>query len=336
MGKRYNNLLEQVASIDNLRRAYKKTRKGKRYTSSYLLFREDEEENLLRLREEILDGTYQRGEYYNFTVRDPKERVIFALPFRDRVVQQAIHLIIEPIFDKTFYYHSYSCRKNKGTHRGVQETQKILREVKKEYRVVYYLKTDFRKYFYNIDGKILLSELKRKIKDEALLSLINKFDSFDRTGIAVGNLLSQLFSNVYGNILDRFVKTKMKVKHYIRYADDCVFISHSKEELRKIQRIVERFTGLFMKLALSRWYIDSTEKKPLNFLGYRITEDYMLLRKSSVVRSRRKMKHFIKTKNDEKLKTFISSWKGHLQWASTYNLKQTLNKEHNAWRIQYQ
>jgi retron-type reverse transcriptase len=336
MGKRYYNLLEKVASIENLRLAYKKTRRGKRYTTHYLLFREHEEENLLQLREEILSGSYKRGNYYSFTVRDPKERVIYALPFRDRVVQQAIHIVIEPIFDKTFYNHSYSCRKEKGVHVGVRRTQRFLRSEKKQHGKCFYLKMDFRKYFYSIDKTILFREIYKKVKDVALLKLINKFDGFRGKGIAVGNLLSQLFSNVYGNILDKFIKDKLKIQKYVRYADDTVIISHDKNYLRKIQRIIEKFVSLFMKLKLSRWHIGNEDNKPLNFLGYRISYEFTLLRKRSVIRSKRKLKFYLKTHQKEKLKMFIASWKGHLKWASSYNLKQNLNKQYNAWPIQYQ
>jgi retron-type reverse transcriptase len=336
MGKRYYNLLEKVASIENLRLADRKTRKGKRHTTQYLLFREHEEENLLQLREEILSGNYKRGDYYSFTVRDPKERVIYALPFRDRVVQQAIHIIIEPIFDKTFYNHSYSCRKGKGVHIGVINTQKFLRSEKKQFGKCFYLKMDFRKYFYSIDKAILFKELFKKVKDVSLLKIINKFDGFKGKGISVGNLLSQLFSNVYGNILDKFIKEKLKIKKYVRYADDTVIISHNKNYLRKIQKIIERFVSLFMKLKLSKWSIENEDAKPLNFLGYRISYEFLLLRKRSIVRSRRKIKFYIKTHHHKKLQTFLSSWKGHLMWASTYNLKQSLNKQYNAWTIQYQ
>ncbi len=336
MGKKYNNLLEKVTDINNLRKAFHLTSKGKRLTTGFLIFKEHLEENLLLLQKEIKEGSYQRGEYYTFEVRDPKQRTIFALPFRDRVVQQAIYLIIEPIFDKTFYYHSYACRKNKGVHNGVREIKSTINKLRETVKEVYYLKIDFRKYFYNIDKTILLKEIMRKIRDKSLLRLIEKFDGFIGVGIAVGNLLSQLFANIYGNIFDRFVKYKLKFKHYFRYVDDSVFIDTDKNELQKIKRIVERFCSLYMKMKFSKWYIDKIERKPLNFLGYRISYKYILLRKRSVIASRRKIKFYIKTHQKEKLKRFIASWKGHLQWANTFNLKQTLNKQHNAWRIIYQ
>lgn len=326
MGKKHNNLLEQVASIDNLRKAYKKTSKGKRYTVGYLIFKEHEEENLLKLQKELLNNTYDRGEYYNFKVRDPKERIISSLPFRDRIVQQAIHLIIEPIFDKTFYNHSYSCRKFKGVHKGVDTIQKMMNKIKQSHGVVFYLKIDFKKYFYSIDNKILFKELHKKIKDVRLLKIINKFDKFKGKGISVGNLLSQLFSNVYGNILDRFIKTKLKIGPYYRYADDSVILSHDKKFLIETLHKIRRFVSLYMKLDFSKWYIDNIKTKPLNFLGYRLSFNYKLLRKRSVQSMKRKIKSYLKHNRIDKLNRSILSWRGHVKHANSKNLLHYLDK----------
>ena len=82
----------------------------------YWLFSMVKEEELLRATEEIQNLTYRQGEYKIFKVFEPKERLIMALPFYDRVVQHMICNAIQPVFENGFYYHSYACRSGKGMH----------------------------------------------------------------------------------------------------------------------------------------------------------------------------------------------------------------------------
>ncbi len=325
MSKRYKNLFDSIVDINNLRLAYTKTvRGGNRYTNAHLRFKEYLETNLYLLQQSLIKGTYTPGPYYCFYVYEPKQREIKALPFKDRVVQHAINNILEPIFEKLFYSCSYACRKNKGTHKGVQHVQAKLRKLSLN-GPVYYLKMDFRKYFHSIDKEILLVEIKRKINDEKVINLLRIFHN-NIKGIPIGNLLSQLFANIYGHIFDRFVKTKLKIKHYFRYMDDTVILSTSEKELKLYQRKLSLFSFLFMKLHFSKWYINSISK-PLNFLGYRITAKYKLIRKDSVIRAKRKIKIYKNKQNIEKLNKFINSWIGHAKSANCFNLIKSLEIE---------
>lgn len=325
MGKRYKNLFEKIVEIDNLRDAYKKALKGgNRYTVAHLKFKENLETNLYLLQRSLKNGTYRHGEYSSFVVFEPKRRVIHSLPFRDRVVQHAINTIVEPIFETMFYSFSYACRKERGTHKGVKDTQARIRELSKNGNV-YYLKMDFSKYFASIDPSTLISQIKKKISDKRVLKVLQLFINKD-LGIPIGNLLSQLFANIYGHIFDRFIKTRLHVKNYFRYMDDTVILSNSKKELIRYQKVLKKFSGIFMKLKFSKWHINPISK-PLNFLGYRITQNYKLIRKTSVVRAKRKVKHYVRTKQTEQLKMFLASWGGHLLSADSYNLKQNIKQE---------
>lgn len=107
-----------MADYGNIQIAYNKARKCKRYRKDVLIFTKEKEENLERVRRELLELSYEPGEYRYFKVYEPKERQIMALPFYDRVVQHAINNVIEPIFSRRFLYHSYACRKEKGMHRA--------------------------------------------------------------------------------------------------------------------------------------------------------------------------------------------------------------------------
>jgi len=325
VGKRYKNLFEQIVDIDNLRDAYKKALKGgNRYTLAHLKFKENLETNLYLLQRSLMDGTYRHGEYNSFVVYEPKRRVIYSLPFRDRVIQHAINTIIEPIFEKMFYSFSYACRKERGTHKGVKDTQARIRKLSKNGQV-YYLQMDFRKYFASINPSVLITQIKKKISDKKVLSLLVLFIDKNK-GIPIGNLLSQLFANIYGHIFDRFVKTSLHVKSYFRYMDDTVILSNCKEELIRYQKVLQKFSGIFMKLQFSKWQINSITK-PLNFLGYRITPTYKLIRKNSVVRAKRKVKYYSRTNQIDSLKMFLASWGGHLRSADSFNLKNQIKME---------
>jgi len=317
--------MDKIVDIDNLRNAYHKTVKGgNRFTIGHLHFKEYLETNLYLLQKQIINEIYKVGNYKEFKVYEPKERIIKALPFRDRVVQHAISNVTEPIFEKTFYSCSYACRKNKGIHKGVKNVQAAIRRLSKQGRV-YYLKMDFSKYFHSIAIDILFTEIQKKINDKKLLVLLRQFVN-QKTGIPIGNLLSQLFANIYGNIFDRFIKTKLKAKHYFRYMDDTVILSNDNKKLKRYQKILKKFSGIFMRLKFSKWHINSISK-PLNFLGYRISANYKLIRRDSVIRAKRKIKRYKQLGQTEKLEKFLSAWLGHIKHADSYNLINFIQKE---------
>jgi len=149
----YNNLMPSIASIENLRLAYKKTANAKKMTFGYLEFKEYKELNLKTIQEELLNGSYKIGEYRHFTIYEPKPRLVSALNFKDRLVQHALVGIIEPIFEATFLPNTFACRVNLGTHAGVRYIQS---ELRKPTGNQYYLKTDFSKFFPSVDHNILL------------------------------------------------------------------------------------------------------------------------------------------------------------------------------------
>lgn len=121
--KRYGNLYEQIYDFENLYQAYLKARKNKRYRAEVLEFSANLEENLIQIQNELIWKMYQVGRYREFYVYEPKKRLIMALPFKDRVVQWAMYLVLNPLFNKTFIEHSYACRVGKGTHRAADKLQ---------------------------------------------------------------------------------------------------------------------------------------------------------------------------------------------------------------------
>lgn len=325
MGRKYKNIFDKIVDIDNIRDAYLKTCKGKnKYSRGHLIFKENLEYNLYRIQQELIKEKYKTGNYYTFEVFEPKKRIISALPFKDRVVQHSINNIIEPIFERTFYSCSYGCRKNKGVHKGVIEVQATIRRLSSENKKLYCLKMDFKKYFASINPIVLKKEIENKIKDNRTLRIIYLFIS--KYGVKIGNLLSQLLANVYGHIYDRFVKIKLKVKNYFRYVDDSIIISNDKNYLITIQKKIKKFIGIFLKLNFSRWSIEDVQEKSINFLGYRIRKTSKLIRKSSLTNAKRKIKKYLRYNQKEKLRSFLGSWHGHIQWADNKKLKLHLQR----------
>jgi retron-type reverse transcriptase len=126
--KRFGDLYGKIVTFDNLLLAYYKARKGKRSNDNVAAFEANLEYELFQLHEELQCRTYQPGAYKTFKIYDPKERMISAAPFRDRVVHHALCNIIEPIFEGTLIYDTYANRKGKGTHRAQSRYSKILSE----------------------------------------------------------------------------------------------------------------------------------------------------------------------------------------------------------------
>lgn len=317
MGKKYKNLKEQICSWDNLLLAYKKTCKGKRYTRSFLQFQEYDLINLKRIQQGLIDGSYQMDPIKEFYVFEPKSRLIKALSFRDRVVQHAICNIIEPIFDKTFLSNSYACRKGKGTHAGVKDIQSVLRKYPEK---KYFLKTDFSKFFHSIQYDTLFEIIRNKIKCSFTIEILRKMLPVGGSGLPIGWLISQLFANVYANTLDSYLQFELKVKHWFRYMDDIIVIHEDPKYLVEIKDLIKEFISNNLGLTFSKWSVKLVSKG-INYLGYRVWNNYKLIRKDSVKRAKQKLNKY--TGNE--LNKFIGSWNGHIQWADCYNLKRSLN-----------
>ena len=334
MGRKYRNLFEKIVNIDNLRDAYTKTVKGgNRYTQGHLKFKENLESNLYILQQQMISETYEVGEYHEFKVYEPKVRIIHSLPFRDRVVQHAINNVIEPIFERTFYSTSYACRKNKGTHKGINKVQSELRKMEKKNESFYFLKMDFSKYFHSIHSELLKQKIAKKITDRKTQRIFFKF--INEKGVAIGNLLSQLCANIYGHVFDTFIKTKLKIKKYYRYMDDTVILHRSKRFLQKTLKKLEKFIKIFMRIKFSKWFIQKSGVSFLDFLGMRMKAKYKLLRKNSVVRAKRKIKRFLRLELYDSLRMFLASWLGHATRSDSFNLLNLLKMEiENARRLQ--
>lgn len=332
--KTEKHLLELICTESNFLKAYKKARKCKRFRQEVMKFEADREINLLLALEDLRGGTYTAGKYFVFKVYEPKERLIMALPFYDRVIQHSINNVIEPLFEKRFIYHSYACRKDKGAHLASDTLSKWLYNLQvRQKKKIFCIKGDIHHYFESIDHEILKKEIRRYISDKEVLKLLDHIIDHngiypDGTGIPVGNLTSQLFANVYLNILDHYVKNVLHIKYYIRYMDDFIILSESVDELRDVLAKIGKFVNDELKLELNPKTTIIAAKNGVDFVGYRHFPTFKIMRKGATRRLKDQIKAFESGEVDiTHFDRSIQSRLGHMKHADTYHLQEDIKNQ---------
>ncbi|MEI8142849.1 MAG: reverse transcriptase/maturase family protein [Chitinophagia bacterium] len=276
--KRWNNLFEQITSLENLQLADQKAAKGKAFQKGVQEHFRNRDTNLYNLRETLLAGNFITSAYSTFTIYDPKEREISSLPFYpDRIVHHAVMNVLEPLFVSFFTKDTYSCIKERGIHTAANAVKKALTDCD---NTTYCLKLDIKKFYPSVDNTTLKQLLKRKIKDQQLISLLDSIiDS--APGLPIGNYLSQYFANFYLTYFDHYVKENLGVKYYFRYADDMVILSRSKVFLHKILAEITKYLDQELKLVVKENYqIFPVTVRGIDFVGYKFFPTHTLLRKS--------------------------------------------------------
>ena len=358
-----------IFSLENIHRQYLQCRRNKRNTLNALRFEYDLEENLVRLQEELEARTYTSSRSVCFVLKQPKLREIFAADFRDRVVHHILVDYLEKIWEPLFIHDSYACRKGKGTHRAVKKLQTFMRRVSRNgTRRAYFMHLDIQGFFLHINKEVLYQIIAKRIRDEELLWLARTVIFHDRTknyvlkgrrallekipphktlfgtenirGLPIGNLASQFFSNVYLNELDQFVKHYLKARYYLRYSDDFVLLHEEKERLQGWKEEIEEFLNTRLRLALNeRRQTLGPISNGIDFLGYIVRPDYLLVRRRVVNRLKARLvgyeKTLVRRKEDctvfkydhtalKKLMATWSSYRAHFKMANTYRLGEKL------------
>lgn len=276
--KRIGNIYQKIISVENLQLADKKARKGKGQQYGIQVHDRNQEANILRLHEQLRDRTFKTSEYSTFTVHDPKERLVFRLPYYpDRIVHHAIMNILEPVFVATFTADTYSCIKKRGIHAASRTVQEALKD---KPATQYCLKLDIRKFYPNVDHEILKALLRRKFKDPDLLWLLDEIiDS--AAGVPIGNYLSQYFANFYLSYFDHWMKEEKRVRYYFRYADDLVIMAPTKQELHQLLSDIRTYLADRLKLQLKvNYQLFPVAARGIDFVGYVHYHTHTRLRKS--------------------------------------------------------
>ena len=322
MARKYRNLIGPITADANMREALRLTARGKRLTPGYLEFKEYSALNLHLLADAMRDGSYQPGEPREFRIYDPKERLISALPFADRVAQQAVAAIIGPIFDATLLPRSFACRTGKGTHAAAIALQADMRRLDRD-GPLYALKTDFSRYFYSVERGALWRLIEAKISCRATLGLLEAMLPRSGIGLPIGNLTSQIFANIYAGVVDRHLQQDLGERCWYRYMDDIVVLGRCPEHLRAVKASIEALSRQQLGLRFSKWSIQPVHRG-VNFVGYRIWPTHKLLRRDSVTRARRKIKAYRAAGDFQRLERFLAAWTGHARWADSRNLLHNL------------
>ncbi len=289
--------------------------KGKKKRKDVIKFSVNLIDNIFELHEDLVSKKYKHSLYKAFKITDPKARDIHKASVRDRLLHHAIYRILYPYFDKKFIFDSYSCRIGKGTLKAINRFQTLARKSSKNNaKTVWVLKCDIKKFFANIDHEILKNILAKYIKDRDVLWLLSQIiDSFS-LGLPLGNLTSQLLVNIYMNEFDQFVKRKLKVKYYIRYADDFVIFSENKGHLQNLIPEISNFLDKNLKLTLhpNKVFI-KTLASGVDFLGWINFPNHRVLRTST----KRRM---FKGLNKNQSKETKASYYGLLKHGNTYKI----------------
>lgn len=341
---RHKGLFEQVISFNNLLGAAREALRGKRFREPGASFLADLERHLVELHAELSFGSYRPGAYRYFRIHEPKERLVAAAPFRDRVVHHAIVRVIQPLFERRFIEDSFASRPGKGTHAAMRRAAEFSQRYK------YALKCDVEKYFPSIDHSLLKRFIARVIGDQRLLELISHILNshhhsvrkrwpsgshlFEveliKSGLPIGNLTSQFFANVYLNALDHFVKHDLRVKGYVRYLDDFVLFGNDKAILKDQGRQVKAKLGeLRLRMHPDKYRLLPTDCG-VDFVGFVVNSDGRIRVRSSTVR--RFQRRFLEMRWEAKHKRSsvarmtmsVCAWIGHVKHAQTQGLRQAV------------
>lgn len=346
--KRYGNLYPQIVDFENLLIASRKAQKGKRYRDNVLRFNFNLENELIELKSSLVNKTYHPKAYKTFYIKEPKERMISAAPYVDRIVHHALCNVIIPIFERSYIHDSYANRVGFGTHRALRRFTKFARSSK------YVLQCDLQKYFPSIDLEILKQKVRHKIKCVDTLWLIDTIidnsneqipviehfagDSLltpleRRRGLPIGNLTSQFLSNIYLNHFDHFIEEKIQagigIKKYLRYVDDFALFSDDLDFLKESRIGIEEYlASIRLKIHPIKSQIFET-KQGANFLGFRIFLSHIRVRSENLHRAKNRIYKLHRAYQSNQVSLLqisqsLQSWFAHLQHGNTWRLRQKI------------
>lgn len=244
--------LESIdCSLANIWRSWYAFRRGKKRSFELDVFFYNLEGNLLSLRQDLVNNTYKHGTYGTFMITDTKKRTISVAQTRDKIVHRLLYDYLVEQFDRTFIYDTWSCRKEKGLIRAIERTQENLMK----YRYGYVWRGDIAKFFDNVDQKVLKKQIRRRIKDKNALKIIDEviksYSSYiTEKGMPIGNLTSQIFTNIYLHELDRYINHVIKPLAYIRYGDDFIVIFNDLKHLQLCRKHLVVFIDQMLKISI--------------------------------------------------------------------------------------
>ena len=285
--KRVGGMYEPILELDNFLVAFHRAARGKRYRAEVREFQDGLPNWLASIADRLSRGSFAFGRFHQFLIHDPKERIITAPCFEERVVHHAIMNVCEPVLDRWLIDDTFACRIGRGREAAVVRAMQFCRAQP------WCLKLDVRKYFDSIDHDRLLSLLTRRFKEVPLQELFHRivrsFRGAQGMGLPIGSLMSQHFANFYLGWLDRYVKEALQVRGYVRYMDDMLLWGDDRRELQHFQGECERFAGDELRLEFKPAQIRRVERG-ISFLGCRLFPTHVELNRRSKQRWQRRVR----------------------------------------------
>lgn len=290
----FNGLFDDIISLESLYAAHKQVFIGKKFNDVAVYANDHIEELIDSLRRDLLDMTWMPDPYRRFLTRkEVKRRKIDEPSYRDRILHHAIVCHVRPYFEPKFVFDSYAVTPGKGQHKAVFRVQEFVRRAAKN-GPVYVLQCDIRHYYESINHAILFDQIKRTVRDKRLLKvwwrIIDGYHATPGVGLPIGAVTSQLSANIYLNPLDHFIKEGLGWVLYVRYMDDFILISNSKQELWEALDKIQQFLEDKLHLALNPKTKIYKSVQGVDFAGYRVFHSYLLPRKRNVKAARRRFK----------------------------------------------
>ncbi len=259
--------------------------KSKKKTPAIDQFSYNLEINLLSICKDVNDGSYKHGSYVGRIINEKKRRDIAVATVRDRIVHRLLHDHLIVIWDKTLDPDVYSCRKDKGLHKALYRTQQLL----SKHHDSFVWRADVTKFFDSVDHEILLGILRNKIDNtDPVLGLCEEtlkshnLEEARSSGIPIGNLTSQIFSNIYLNEFDRYVRHTLKPQAYVRYGDDFILFAKTEQEAGGLRKSAGAFLAQNLKLRINpKNDVIVRAKHGLKFLGHQIKSDILRVDKNT-------------------------------------------------------
>lgn len=298
--KSYKFLFEKLIDKDNILMAIKNSskRKRRRHDVAKVLSRPDE--YIKRLQRIFLEGDYEKRYHKAVRIYDgnsKKERFIIQPEYIfEQIIHHAVIQVLKPILMRGMYDFSCGSIPNRGGTYGKKYLEKYIR-THNDSSIKYCLKLDIRHFYQTIDTELLKNKFRRIIKDKRMLDVIFYIiDSntaecdgeIKNMGLPIGYYTSQWFANFFLQDFDHFIKEKLHIKCYVRYADDIVLFAPSKRELHKCFLRIKEFLKENHLEIKQNWqifkfdYINKDGKRigrPLDFMGYKFYRDKTTLRR---------------------------------------------------------
>ena len=313
MSKKYRNLYAQIYDWNNILAAYKEARRSKTYSSSYLRFKDYHLSNLRYLQLRLIEGSWQPDPQLQFDIIDPKKRTIACQSFRDRVLHHALIQVVGPILDAAMMPQVFACRVGLGTHRCVTRMQQLMRQNPK----AWVLHVDFSKFFPSMPQDLLLAHLGKKLTCRQTLLLIEQVLKVQPQGLPIGALTSQCFCNYWGGKLDRFVAATASGR-FVRYMDDAAIIVNSKAEGMALREAICDFVAAEMGQRIGKWHLGPVSRG-FTFCGFCIRIKFKLIKRQSMIRQRRKLKHLLAHGDHDGWRRSQIAWMGHIRHGDGQN-----------------